>query len=108
MIFTPENVDKVWEKGIVVEDQNNQEFRKDIIGAWIGRRFYNNKKSQYGWVIGYIRSIEDGGSNHVDNLIPLQWENNDLINQGVTDRKVTANRIRNELVKDIIHGQDTH
>ncbi|HML72493.1 MAG TPA: hypothetical protein PKA78_14125 [Macellibacteroides fermentans] len=108
MVFTPEIIEKVWEKGIVVEDQNDQEFRKDIIGAWIGRRFYNNKKNQFGWVIGYIRPIEKGGSNHIDNLIPLQWENNNLINQGVTDRKVTANRIRNELITDVNHGQDTH
>lgn len=44
MVFTPEIIEKVWGKGIVVEDQNDQEFRKDIIGAWIGRRFYNNKR----------------------------------------------------------------
>ncbi len=106
MIFTPEIIEKVWEKAPVVETQDKHEFRKDAFGAWIGRRFYNNKKSQYGWVIGYIQSIEDGGSNHIDNLIPLQWENNDIINKGITDRKVTANRIRNELVIDINHGQD--
>ena len=63
-------------------------------------------KNQYGWVIGIIQPIEKDGSNHIDNLIPLQWENNELINQGVTDRKVTANRIRNELVIDTNHGQD--
>lgn len=106
MNFTPEIIEKIWEKSTIVEGQDKQEFRKDIFGAWICRKFYNNNRNQYGWEIGYEHLTEDS-NNNIDNLIPLQWENKELIDQGISDCRVTANRIRNELVKIKDHEQDT-
>ena len=73
MAWSEEMIQKVWEKGHKVENNDPDEWRKDECDAWIGRKSYGNRNSQYGWEIDHI---SPGGSDELSNLRPLQWENN--------------------------------
>ena len=75
-IITDDVIQKVWEKGEVVSNNNPDVWRKDYCGAWIGRKHYGDRKSQYGWEIDHITPESKGGGNELSNLRPLQWQNN--------------------------------
>ncbi len=72
MAWSEDDVTRVWEKGKRTE-QDPTRWRKDDCGAWIGRREYGNRQSQYGWEIDHV--VPNGGDS-IGNLRPLQWENN--------------------------------
>lgn len=74
--FSEETVQAVWEKGQIVPNNDKNIFRKDQCGAWIQRNQYGNIDSQYGWEIDHKKPKSKGGSDHLSNLQPLQWENN--------------------------------
>lgn len=76
MAFTEENIQKVWEKGEVVPNNDKNNWRKDQCGAWIGRKQYGNRNSNYGWEIDHITAVSDGGTDELSNLRPMQWQNN--------------------------------
>jgi hypothetical protein len=76
MSFTETDIQKVWEKGIVVPGYNAAVLRKDTCGAWIQRDKYGNRQSRYGWEIDHIRPVDAGGTDGLSNLRPLQWDNN--------------------------------
>jgi hypothetical protein len=76
MSFTTDTVQKVWEKGTVVSNNDPKHWRQDQRGAWIARNQYGNRNSQYGWEIDHIKPESKGGVNGLSNLRPLQWENN--------------------------------
>jgi hypothetical protein len=73
MAWTEDIIQRVWEKGHVVDGNDPAKWRKDECGAWIGRGFYGNRDSQYGWEIDHI---SPGGPDTLSNLRPLQWGNN--------------------------------
>lgn len=72
-MFNEEIIQKVWEKGRSVPNNNSNEWKKDECGAWIGRKYHGSRDSQYGWEIDHINP---NGSDDIGNLRPLQWENN--------------------------------
>lgn len=76
MTYSDDIVQKVWEKGIVVSNNDPDVWRKDQCKAWIGRRQYGNRESQDGWEIDHIKPEAEGGGDELSNLRPLQWQNN--------------------------------
>lgn len=76
MNFNDYTIKQVWFKGIVVAGYDSNLWRKDEYGAWIGRSYYGDRNSQYGWEIDHIRPKSHGGGDELSNLRPLQWENN--------------------------------
>lgn len=69
-IFFFEYIEKIKE----VAGVNSDEWRKDYAGAWIN--FKQRGSGDYGWDIDHQKPIEKGGSDNIDNLVPLHWENN--------------------------------
>jgi len=37
---------------------------------------HGNTEAKYGWEIDHIKPLAMGGLDNIDNLQPLQWENN--------------------------------
>lgn len=66
----------VWGKGVIVENYDRNEVRKDRCGAWIKLSAHGNRQSNFGWEIHHIIAESKGGSNDISNLIPLHWKNN--------------------------------
>ncbi len=95
MAFTMEQIDAVWTMGRIVNDSDPGSWRKDECDAWIKYSDYNKHNSQYGWEINYIVSKENGGSDSLSNLRPLQWENNQLKSSGKLDCIVTSSGSKN-------------
>lgn len=90
MTFTEEIIQKVWEKGEVVASVDEDVWRKDQCGAWIGRNSYGDRDSQYGWEIDHVKPLSEGGGEELSNLRPLQWENNATKQAGRLTCPVTA------------------
>jgi len=55
MSFSEDTIQKVWEKGTVILNNDPNVWRKDQCEAWICRDHYGNRDSQYGWEINHIK-----------------------------------------------------
>jgi hypothetical protein len=67
-------IEAVWNRAQPSSD--HPPMRVDAHGALMWRQGYGNTNSKFGWEIGYKRSLAKGGTDELDNLEPLQWENN--------------------------------
>ncbi len=67
-------IEAVWNKAPISPE--HAPLREDVYGALIWRGGYGNTNSKLGWEIGYKTPLSRGGSDDLDNLQPLQWENN--------------------------------
>jgi 5-methylcytosine-specific restriction endonuclease McrA len=74
--FDEATIQKVWEKGKIKSGLNPATHRLDAYEALIEWDKYGDREHRYGWEIDHIKPISDGGNNDIDNLQPLQWENN--------------------------------
>jgi hypothetical protein len=76
MSFSEDIVQKVWEKGKIVEGYDPKKWRKDACEAWMNKSSYGDRSSSYGWEIDHIKPESESGTDDLSNLHPLQWENN--------------------------------
>ena len=70
--------DDVWEKAEKIPNPNldASKWRKDYAGAWICHDSYGDRNSDYGWEIDHRKPVAKGGTDDLNNLDPLQWDNN--------------------------------
>ena len=66
---------RVWEKARAVEGYDDTRYRKDACGAWIMWDKYGLSHA-FGWEIDHIYPTERGGTDILENLRPLQHQNN--------------------------------
>ena len=71
--FSEETIQAVWNKGQIVPGYDPSEHRRDVCSALIIRDRHGDRNSKNGWEIDHINP---NGSDRIDNLQPLQWENN--------------------------------
>lgn len=75
--FDDLTVDAVWLKGVIVPGVNPKLKRLDVCGAWIERYNYGvTAVNGTGWEVDHNIPVTSGGADHLDNLQPLQWQNN--------------------------------
>ena len=76
MSWTEKKLDSIWKKATqsTAENETNG-FRKDTCGAWI-KRDQHGLQGKYGWEVDHIVPQDANGSDDLENLRPLHWENN--------------------------------
>ncbi len=75
MDFSQEVINVVWNKATPFAGENPAHKRKDKCGAVIAKASYG-MQTTFGWEIDHIIPVSRGGTNRLDNLQPLHWENN--------------------------------
>lgn len=87
MAFSEEMVQQIWEKGRAIPNIDPNTWRKDQCGAWLKRSHYENRNSEYGWV---IENVSPGDPDEIANLQALHWQNRVERGVGRAKCKVTA------------------
>lgn len=100
-MYTEEVIQLVWEKGICVEDNDSNLWRKDECGAWMQRSMHSDRTSQYGWEVDLIDPLR---SEDISNLRPLHWKNSVGRGTGKLICRITSNGIDNKEVIAKVHS----
>ena len=72
--FDGMTIEAVWEKAQA--SAPHRPLRVDAFGSLMWREAYGNANSKLGWEIDHIESVAHGGGDNLENLQPLQWQNN--------------------------------
>jgi len=68
--YSKERLDKVWDKGQTVRNKNPDLYRKDREGNIMYRASYG-KLTPMGWEIDHSKPKSKGGTDHLNNLQPM-------------------------------------
>lgn len=79
--FTKERIQQVWEKGDIIPGKNPDLYRADKLGNQMYRPSYG-KYSEQGWNIDHSKPQSKGGTDHLNNLQPM----NSLANCSKNDK----------------------
>ena len=93
--FDPAMVEAVWEKATVSGSRGR--LRVDTFGTLIWREGYGSTNSKLGWEIDHIKPVSQGGGDELENLQPLQWENNRRKGDAWTQNEVREEELRQRL-----------
>lgn len=74
--FDADTVGRVFMRSDPIEGLDPNEWRRDLCGAPIRRSEHGNTASKHGWEIDHIEPVAYGGGDELENLQPLQWQNN--------------------------------
>jgi hypothetical protein len=67
--------DEVWVKGAIVRGRDPRLYRKDIYGNLMYYHSYG-KNTAMGWVIDHSKPVSKGGTDHLNNLQPMNYHAN--------------------------------
>lgn len=73
--FSESMITTVWSKGLVIAGYDPADYRKDRCGARMKRSSYGTM-GQFGWEIDHLKPVAKGGTDDLENLQPLHWQNN--------------------------------
>ena len=72
--FDAVTIQAVWNKAELTT--KHAPLRTDAFGSLMWKEGYGNTSSKFGWEIGHIKPVSQGGGDGLENLQPLQWEHN--------------------------------
>lgn len=75
MILDSTKIQEIWSKATEVSGYDSSRWRKDFAGAWIHREQYG-LPTEFGWDIFHLIPASKGGTNDIDNLLPIHRKNN--------------------------------
>jgi hypothetical protein len=73
--FTKEELDRIWEKGKPIAGKDPDLYREDIYGNEMYKPSYG-KMTQMGWNVDHSKPQSRGGTNHLNNLQPMNGRAN--------------------------------
>lgn len=68
--FTPERLDQIWDKGDIIPGKNPDLYRLDKFGNEMYKHSYG-KMSAMGWNVDHSKPQALGGTDHLNNLQPM-------------------------------------
>ncbi len=68
--FSQTRIDQVWDKGEVIRGKNPDLYRKDMFGNTMYKPSYG-KYTPMGWNIDHSKPQSKGGTDHLNNLQPM-------------------------------------
>lgn len=68
--FTDFRLDQIWDKGKTIRGKDPDLYRKDIYGNVMYRHSYG-KTSEMGWNVDHSKPQAKGGTDHLNNLQPM-------------------------------------
>ena len=72
--FDAATIEKVWSRAPLSSE--HPPLRVDAFGALIWKEGFGNTNSKFGWEIGRRQPLANGAADELENLQPVQWENN--------------------------------
>ena len=70
MSYSKGRLDQIWDKGRIVRGKNPDLYRKDVYGNIMFKPSYG-KTSAMGWNVDHSKPQAKGGTDHLNNLQPM-------------------------------------